>query len=50
MRYAGHVFGEEELAALVESSLDFYLTASRFTEAFESGFADYLGLSDALLV
>ena len=50
VRYAGRVFGEEELAALVESSLDFYLTASRFTEAFESGFADYLGLSDALLV
>ena len=32
------------------SSLDFYLTASRFTEAFEAAFADYLGLSDALFV
>ena len=50
IRYAGRVFGEEELAALVDSSLDFYLTASRFTEAFEAGFADYLGLSDALFV
>ncbi len=43
MRYAGRVFGEEELAALVDASLDFYLTASRFTEEFEAGFADYLG-------
>ena len=50
VRYAGRVFGEEELVALVDSSLDFYLTASRFTEAFEAGFADYLGLSDALFV
>ena len=35
---------------LVDSSLDFYLTASRFTEQFEAGVADYLGLSDALFV
>ena len=32
VRYAGRVFGEEELRFLVDSSLDFYLTASRFTE------------------
>jgi CDP-6-deoxy-D-xylo-4-hexulose-3-dehydrase len=50
VRYAGRVFGEEELRLLVDSSLDFYLTASRFTEEFEAGFADYLGLSDALFV
>ena len=50
VRYAGRVFGSEELEALVDSSLDFYLTASRFTEEFEAGFADYLGLSDALFV
>ena len=50
VRYAGRVFGEEELRFLVDSSLDFYLTASRFTEEFEAGIADYLGLSDALLV
>jgi CDP-6-deoxy-D-xylo-4-hexulose-3-dehydrase len=35
---------------LVDSSLDFYLTASRYTEEFEAGVADYLGLSDALFV
>ncbi len=50
VRYAGRVFGEEELRSAVEASLDFYLTASRFTETFEAGFAAYLGLSDALFV
>ena len=50
VRYAGRVFGSEELEALVDASLDFCLTAGRFTEEFEAGFADYLGLSDALLV
>ena len=50
VRYAGRVFGEEELRNLVDSSLDFYLTESRFTEAFEAGVADHLGLSDALFV
>lgn len=50
IRYAGRVFGPEELQLLVDSSLDFYLTASRFTEQFEAGIADYLGLSDALFV
>jgi CDP-4-dehydro-6-deoxyglucose reductase, E1 len=50
VRYAGRVFGEEEMRYLVDSSLDFYLTASRFTEEFEAGIADYLGLSDALFV
>jgi CDP-6-deoxy-D-xylo-4-hexulose-3-dehydrase len=50
VRYAGRVFGAEELQLLVDSSLDFYLTASRFTEQFEAGVADYLGRSDALFV
>ena len=50
VHYAGRVFGENEMRLLVDSSLDFYLTASRFTEEFEAGVADYLGLSDALFV
>ncbi len=50
VRYAGRVFGEEEMRLLVDASLDFYLTAGRFTEQFEAGVADYLGLSDALFV
>jgi CDP-4-dehydro-6-deoxyglucose reductase, E1 len=50
VRYAGRVFGEEEMRLLVDSSLDFYLTASRYTEQFEAGVADYLGRADALFV
>lgn len=50
VRYAGRVFGPEEMQLLVDASLDFYLTASRFTEQFEAGVAEYLGLSDALFV
>ncbi|HEY3544616.1 MAG TPA: lipopolysaccharide biosynthesis protein RfbH [Propionicimonas sp.] len=50
VRYAGRVFGDEELVRLVDSSLDFYLTASRYSDDFEAGFADYLGLSEALFV
>jgi CDP-4-dehydro-6-deoxyglucose reductase, E1 len=50
VRYAGRVFGADELTTLVDSSLDFYLTASRFTEEFEAGFAELLNVSDALFV
>ena len=48
--YAGRVFDAEELCNLVDSSLDFFLTANRYAERFEAEFADYLGVSDALLV
>ena len=48
--YAGRVFDEEELCTLVDASLDFFLTANRYADRFESEFADYLGVSDALLV
>ena len=48
--YAGRVFDGDELCALVDSSLDFFLTANRYADRFESEFAEYLGLSDALLV
>jgi CDP-6-deoxy-D-xylo-4-hexulose-3-dehydrase len=48
--YAGRVFDAEELCNLVDASLDFFLTANRYAEQFEADFADYLGVSDALLV
>ncbi len=35
---------------LVDAGLDFFLTANRYAERFEAEFADYLGLSNALLV
>jgi len=50
VHYAGRVFDAEELVNLVDASLDFYLTANRYAEQFESEFADILGLSNALLV
>jgi CDP-6-deoxy-D-xylo-4-hexulose-3-dehydrase len=48
--YAGRVFDAEELCNLVDASLDFFLTANRYAEKFEADFADYLGVTDALLV
>jgi CDP-6-deoxy-D-xylo-4-hexulose-3-dehydrase len=50
IHYAGRVFDKEELVNLVDSSLDFFLTASRYSDKFEEDFADYFGLSNALIV
>ena len=50
VRYAGRVFDEEELMNLVDSSLDFWLTAGPHAEAFENEFAEYLGVEDSILV
>jgi len=50
VHYAGRVFDEAELVNLVDASLDFFLTANRYAEQFEASFADYFGLSNALLV
>jgi CDP-6-deoxy-D-xylo-4-hexulose-3-dehydrase len=50
IHYAGRVFDAEELVCLIDSSLDFFLTASRYAERFEADFAEYLGLSNILLV
>ncbi|MBU2647046.1 lipopolysaccharide biosynthesis protein RfbH [bacterium] len=50
VRYAGRVFDEKELVALVDSSLDFWLTAGRFTEEFESELANWMDLEYTMLV
>jgi CDP-4-dehydro-6-deoxyglucose reductase, E1 len=50
VHYAGRVFDADELVNLVDSSLDFFLTANRYAEQFEASFSEYLGVSDALLV
>jgi CDP-6-deoxy-D-xylo-4-hexulose-3-dehydrase len=50
VHYAGRVFDAEEIVNLVDTSLDFYLTANCYAERFEVEFAEYLGLSNALLV
>jgi CDP-4-dehydro-6-deoxyglucose reductase, E1 len=50
VHYAGRVFDADELVKLVDASLDFFLTAGRYADQFESAFAEFFGLSDALLV
>ena len=50
VHYAGRVFNADELVRLVDSSLDFFLTASRYADQFETDFAEFFGLSNALLV
>lgn len=47
---SGRVFDEKDLFAVVESGLDFWLTAGRFADLFEFKFAKFLGLRDARLV
>lgn len=50
VRYAGRVFDEHELVNLVDASLDFWLTAGRYSDAFETRLAEYTGSTNALLV
>ena len=50
VHYAGRVFDAQELVNLVDASLDFFLTASRYSDQFEAEFAEFFGLSDALIV
>src|SRR3954469_838661 len=47
---SGRVFDDDELVALVDSSLDFWLTAGRYAGQFEAEFADLMGVRFALLV
>ena len=47
---AGRVFDPEDLALLVDSSLDFWLTTGRYAEIFERDFAKAFGVRHALLV
>ncbi|MBO7364911.1 MAG: lipopolysaccharide biosynthesis protein RfbH [Lachnospiraceae bacterium] len=41
--YAGRVYDAEEMTNLVDSSLEFWLTAGRYTDAFEQAFGAYIG-------
>ena len=50
VHYAGRVHDADELMTLVDASLDFWLTAGRFTEDFESGLAEFLGAENVLTV
>jgi CDP-6-deoxy-D-xylo-4-hexulose-3-dehydrase len=48
--YAGRVFDEREIAYLVDSALDFWLTTGRYAERFEKEFAEFLGVQHCSLV
>ncbi|MDR2174901.1 MAG: lipopolysaccharide biosynthesis protein RfbH [Synergistaceae bacterium] len=47
---SGKVFDSDDVAGLIEASLDFWLTAGRFAEAFEEKFAERVGTSHCCLV
>ncbi len=49
INYAGRVYDSKELTNLVDASLDFWLTAGRYADKFEKGFAAFLGVKYCLL-
>ncbi len=42
--YAGRIFDDKEITALVDASLDFWLTTGRYAEKFEKNFAKFLNV------
>lgn len=48
--YASRVYGHEEMTNLVDSALEFWLTAGKYTAQFERDFAKYLGVKFCSLV
>lgn len=48
--YASRYYGHEEMVNLVDSSLDFWLTAGDYASQFEKDFANYLGVRYCSLV
>jgi len=47
--YAGRIYNEKEIISLVDSALDFWLTAGRFAKQFEEKFAKFLGVKHCIL-
>ena len=48
--YAARVYDHAEMCSLVDSALEFWLTAGRFTAQFEKDFAAFLGVKHCALV
>lgn len=48
--YAARVYDAEEMTTLADASLDFWLTAGRYTDRFEKEFGEYLGVKFVSLV
>ena len=49
INYAGRVYDEKDMISLVDSALDFWLTAGRYAQKFEKEFAKFLGVKYCLL-
>ena len=47
--YASRVYDSQEMMNLVDSALEFWLTAGRYADQFEKNFAEYLECGSALL-
>lgn len=50
INYAGRNYDEKELVNLVDAALDFWLTAGKYTKAFEQDFANFLGVPYCAIV
>ncbi len=50
INYSGRVYDENEMCALTDALLDFWLTTGRFSDEFETRFAGMLGVKYAHLV
>lgn len=50
IQYSGRVYDEQEIRYLIDSSLDFWLTAGRYADRFERALGGYLGLKYVSLV
>jgi len=48
--YAGRIYNSSEMVNLVDSALDFWLTSGKYTEKFEKGLSEYLGIRFCSLV
>lgn len=48
--YAARVYDEGEMTALVDSALEFWLTAGRYTDRFEKELGEFLGVQHCSLV
>jgi len=48
--YASRIYDRNEMVNLVDSSLEFWLTAGRYTDMFEEQFSEFLGVRHTALV
>jgi len=49
VNYADRVYDEKELIYLVDSALEFWLTAGRYAKKFENNFSEFLDVKHCIL-